>query len=136
MPNFSLNWKFWFLEQISQKRLFPLRSRKSKNRYQILYFWISLAAKFQLKLKTLNFGPNLPKKYAVYIFGICCISLTNNRTNILTKNNKKKKKKKKNWKYDLFTDYIQRRDQKSKNFERIRKNVSGGKGQLQYVLWK
>ena len=31
------------------------------------------------------------------------------------------------WKYYLFTDYIQKQDQKSENFERIRKNVKGEK---------
>ena len=38
------------------------------------------------------------------------------------------------WKYYLFTKNIQTRDQKSVNFEWIRKNVGGGKNQFQEVL--
>ena len=40
------------------------------------------------------------------------------------------------WKHYLFTDYIQKRDQKSEIYEGIRKNVSGEKSQFQYVLLK
>ena len=38
------------------------------------------------------------------------------------------------WKYYLFTKNLQTRDQKSENFEWIRKNVGAGKKQFQEVL--
>ena len=77
-----------FLDQIYPKSVILLGNGKSQHHHWILYTWISLGAKFQLNLTLLNFWTKLLIKYAVYIFGICCISFTNSGTNIFTENPK------------------------------------------------
>ena len=76
-----------FLDQICPKQVFPLWDRKSEHHHWILHTWLSLGATFQLKLTILIFGPNFLNKYAVYLFGICCIKFTS-RSNIFTENPK------------------------------------------------
>ena len=53
---------FVFLDQIYPKKVFAIKERKSEHHHRILHIWISLSIKFQLKLTTWVFGPNLPKK--------------------------------------------------------------------------
>ena len=54
-PNFSLNWQFWFLDQICPKRKFTVSNRKIKQHHSNLYIRVSLNAKFQLKFTILIF---------------------------------------------------------------------------------
>ena len=42
-----------------QKKVFPMENGKSEHHHWILYIWISLSTKFQLKLKFLIFGPKI-----------------------------------------------------------------------------
>ena len=75
-----------FLDQIYWKRVFWLRTEKVK----IIEFWIFklvMVPNFSLKWQFWIFGPNLPNKYNVYIFGILsCISFRNHRANTVTEN--------------------------------------------------
>ena len=48
--NFSSNWQFWFFGPNLPKKVFPVENRKSKHPHGVLYTWISLGTKFQLKL--------------------------------------------------------------------------------------
>ena len=112
---------FIFLDQICPKTVFPFWNRKSEHHHWIPHAWISLGAKVQLKLTVLNFWT----KFALYA---ALASLTADQ--IFSP------KIRKIWKYYLFTNYIQKRDQKSEIFEWIQKNVSGEKRQFQYVLLK
>ena len=121
-----------FLDHIYPKRMFPLWIRKREHHHWILLTWISLGAKFQLKLtlfETEIFGPNLLNERALYIFGILYAALASRTAEQIFP-----PKIRKLWKYYLFTDYIQKRHQKSENFEGIRKNMSVEKRQFQYVL--
>ena len=52
--NFSLNWQFWYLDQIYQKRGFPVKNRKKEHHHWILHIQISLPNCW-LKLKILIF---------------------------------------------------------------------------------
>ena len=61
-PIFSLNWQFRIFGQVCPKRVFPVENRKNGHHHWILYIWISLGTKFQLKLIILIFGPNLLKE--------------------------------------------------------------------------
>ena len=88
MPNFKPKLTILiFLDQICPKRVFPLWNRKSEHHHWILHTWIRLGAKFQLKLTILNFWTKFAQEIC-RVFGICCISFTNRRSNIFTKNPK------------------------------------------------
>ena len=54
-PNFSLNWKFWFFGPHLTQKGISNRKQKSEHHYWILYIWISLSTKFQVKLTVLIF---------------------------------------------------------------------------------
>ena len=62
VPNFSLNWQFWFLWPNLPKKGLSSLKQKSELHRKILHIQISLSTRFQLKLIILIFGPNLPKK--------------------------------------------------------------------------
>ena len=62
MQNFSSNWQFWFFGPTLPKKVFPVKNRKSGHHDGILHIWISLDAKFQLKLIILSFWTNFTQK--------------------------------------------------------------------------
>ena len=66
MPFFSLTKNFYILNQICPTRVFPVWNGKSEHHHWILNIWISLGAKFQLKLTILNFGTKFANIYLVY----------------------------------------------------------------------
>ena len=55
VQNFSSNWQFWFFGANLPKKVFPVENRKSEHHHEVLYIWISLGTKFQLKLIILSF---------------------------------------------------------------------------------
>ena len=55
IPNFSLNWQFYFFWPDLPKKLFPIEKWKSEHHYWILRVWISQGTKFHLKLTILIF---------------------------------------------------------------------------------
>ena len=60
VPNFSLNWQFWFFWPDLPKKVFSVENRKSQ--HGILHIWISLGTKFQLKLIVLSFWTKFTQK--------------------------------------------------------------------------
>ena len=62
VPNFSLNWQFWFFGPNLPKKIFPVENRKSEHHHGILHIWISLGTKFQLKLIILSFWTKFTQK--------------------------------------------------------------------------
>ena len=50
VPNFSLNWQFWFFGPDLSKWVFPVKNGKSEYHYCILHTRISRGTKFQFKL--------------------------------------------------------------------------------------
>ena len=78
---------------------------------------------FRLNWQFKVFGSIFLNKYAVYIFGTCCISLASQTTEKIFL-----PKIQKLWKYYLITDYIQKRDQKSENFSESKKKRAEKKG--------
>ena len=60
--SFSSNWQFWFFEPNLPKKVFPVENRESKHHHGILYIWISLGTKFQLKLIILSFWTKFTQK--------------------------------------------------------------------------
>ena len=129
VPNFKMNLQFsFFWTKFAQNRYFHFET-KSEHHHWILHTWLSLGATFQLKLTILIFGPNFLNKYAVYLFGICCIKFTS-RSNIFTENPKTLEILPF---YQLYTNSWPKISEIS---EWIQKNVSGEKRQFQYVLLK
>ena len=62
VPNFSLNWQFWFFGPKWPKKVFPVKNWKSERHWNP-HIQISLGTKFLLKLKILIFfWQYLPKK--------------------------------------------------------------------------
>ena len=53
--NFSSNWQFWFFGPNLPKKVFPVKNRKKEHHHVSLHIWISLCAKFNLKLIILSF---------------------------------------------------------------------------------
>ena len=62
VQNFSSNLQFWFFGPTLPKKVFPVENRKSGHHDGILHIWISLDAKFQLKLIILSFWTNFTQK--------------------------------------------------------------------------
>ena len=62
IPNFSLNWKFYFFEQICPTRYFPLKTEKSEHHWWLQHIWISPGNRFQLKLAVLTFWTKFTQK--------------------------------------------------------------------------
>ena len=60
--NLSSNWQFWFFGPNLPKKVFPVENRKSEYHHGILYIWISLGTKFQLKLIILRFWTKFTPK--------------------------------------------------------------------------
>ena len=61
--NFSSNWQFWSFGSNLPEQVFPVKNRKSEHHHRILHIWISLGAKFQLKLIILSFWTKLTQKW-------------------------------------------------------------------------
>ena len=61
IPNFSLNWQFWFFEPDLPKREILSETKNSEYNHWILHIRISLSTKFQFKQPILVFWPNLLK---------------------------------------------------------------------------
>ena len=62
MRNFSSNWQFLFFESNLHKKVSPVENRKSEHHHGILHIWISLGAKFHLKLIILSFWTKFTRK--------------------------------------------------------------------------
>ena len=60
--NFISNWQFWFFGPNLSKKVFPVENRKSERHHGILYIWIGLGTKFQLKLIILSLWTKFNQK--------------------------------------------------------------------------
>ena len=76
------------MDQICPTRVFPVKNGRSEHRHWMCILELVYVLNFSLNWQFQILGPNLLSKYTVYIFGICCISFTNNRSNIFTENPK------------------------------------------------
>ena len=60
--------QFWFLEQISKKKILPVKNTKNEHRYWILHIRISLSTNFRLKLTIAIFWIKFAKKGSYFQF--------------------------------------------------------------------
>ena len=61
ISNFECYWKFWFLDQIYPKKVFPVENGKREHRHWILHIQNSLGTEFQLK--EVWYNKNLTMKF-------------------------------------------------------------------------
>ena len=66
VPNFTLNWQFWFSDQICPKRVIPVEKGKSEHYFWILHIRIRLGTKFQPKQTILIFLDQTSVTLAIY----------------------------------------------------------------------
>ena len=91
--NFSSNWQFWFFGPNLPKKVFPVKNRKKEHHHVSLHIWISLGAKFHLKLIILSFWTRfmmkshfqLKTEQAVYKLQAVAFFIVNVNSNVVFK---------------------------------------------------
>ena len=60
LPNFILNWQFWFFGlNLPKKSTSGCKQKRSKHNHWLLQTWINLSTRFQLKRTILNVGDQI-----------------------------------------------------------------------------